>query len=118
MTVDIPSLDGWTAELRSGVLPLAVLGQLKEPQYSASLFQALEQRGLVSDPGTLTPLLRRLEKQKLLIGNWDETGVRPRKYYALSDAGKEAFEKMNSDWQSVAHELQQIVKGDGNRGVD
>lgn len=116
--MDIPSLDGWLTGLRSGILPLAVMGQLKEPKYSASLFQALEQRGLVTDPAILTPLLRQLEKQKLLIGNWDETGVRPRKYYALSGAGKEAFEKMNSDWKNVAHELQQILKGEGDREVD
>lgn len=116
--MDSSSLKGWAAGLRSGILPLAVLGQLKEPKYGASLFRALEQRGLVTEPGALAPLLRRLEKQKLLIGNWDESGVRPRKYYALSSEGKEAFEKMASDWQNVARELQQILKGDGDRDAD
>ncbi|MBT2570074.1 PadR family transcriptional regulator [Planococcus sp. ISL-110] len=109
------SLDGWASELRSGILPLAVLAQLKSPQYSSSLIQVLEQRGLLLDPGALAPLLRRLEKQKLLTGNWDQTGNRPRKYYALSEAGAEALKQLNGDWQNVMQELQQLIEGDGSQ---
>ncbi|HSI67843.1 MAG TPA: PadR family transcriptional regulator [Planococcus sp. (in: firmicutes)] len=113
--MDKTSWDDWAAELRSGILPLAVLAQLEAPQYSASLIQVLEQRGLLLDPGALAPLLRRLEKQKLLTGKWDQTGNQPRKYYALSEAGVEALEQMNSDWQKVTQELQQLIEGDGSQ---
>ena len=116
--MDNTLLDGWASELRNGVLALAVLTQLEKPQYSSSLIQMLEQRGLLMDPSALPPLMRRLEKQKLLIGNWDQTGKRPRKYYALSEAGREAVEHMNNDWQNVAQELQQLIEGDGSHGVD
>jgi PadR family transcriptional regulator, regulatory protein PadR len=109
--MDNSSLDDWTTELRKGILPLAVLGQLKAPQYSSALIQVLEQRGLLLDPGELPPLLRKLEKQKLLIGTWDKTGRRPRKYYALSEAGVEAFKRLNSDWQNVARELELLLDG-------
>lgn len=117
--MDSTSRDGWASELRNGVLALAVLTQLKTPQYSASLIQVLEQRGLLLDPGALPPLMRRLEKQKLLTGNWDQTtGDRPRKYYALSEAGEEALEQMYKDWQNVKRELQQLIEGDGSHGID
>ena len=116
--MDNTSLDGWSAELRSGILPLAVLAQLKAPQYSSALIQVLEQRGLLLDPGALAPLLRRLEKQKLLTGNWDQTGKRPRKYYALSETGVEALAKLNSDWENVRQELQEIIEGDDSHGID
>lgn len=117
--MDNSLLDGWASELRNGVLALAVLAQLETPQYSASLIQVLEQRGLLLDPGALPPLMRRLEKQRLLIGNWDQTaGKRPRKYYALSEAGREALEHLNNDWQKVTEELQQLIEGDGSHGVD
>ena len=109
------SLDGWASELRSGILPLAVLAQLETPQYGSSLIRALEQRGLLVDPSELAPLLRRLEKQKLLTGTWDQTGNRPRKYYVLSEAGVEALARLNSDWQNVTQELQQLIEGDGSQ---
>ena len=48
-------------ELRRGVLVLAVLGQLRSPQYGYSLRQALAGRGMPIEEGTLYPLLRRLE---------------------------------------------------------
>ena len=116
--MDNTLLDGWAAELRNGVLALAVLTQLEKPQYSSSLIRMLEQRGLLMDPSALPPLMRRLEKQKLLIGSWDQTGNRPRKYYALSEAGRDALVHMNNDWQKVTQELQQLIEGDGSHGVD
>lgn len=116
--MDNSSLDGWDTELRSGVLALAVMGQLKTPQYSSALIQVLENRGLLTDPSALPPLMRRLEKQKLLTGSWDQTGNRPRKYYALSDAGAEAFKQLTKDWQVVSKELQEIIEGDGSHEVD
>lgn len=116
--MDKSSLDGWASELRNGVLALAVLSQLKTPQYGSALVQLLEQRGLLLDPGALPPLLRRLEKQKLLTGNWDKTGNRPRKYYALSETGVEAFKQLNNDWQNVTQELQFLIEGDDSHGID
>ncbi|WP_422122450.1 PadR family transcriptional regulator [Planococcus sp. X10-3] len=116
--MDKSSLDGWSSELRNGILALAVMAQLKEPQYSSALIESLEQRGLLTDTGALTPLLRRLEKQQLLTGNWDQTGNRPRKYYALSEKGVETYKQLNSDWQNVTRELRQLIEGDDNDGVD
>ena len=49
---------------RRGTLTLAVLSQLRTPQYGYSLVQLLEKSGIVIDQSTLYPLLRRLEKQR------------------------------------------------------
>lgn len=116
--MDNATVEGWASELRNGILALAVLSQLKTPQYGSVLIQLLEQRGLLMDPSALQPLLRQLEKQKLLIGNWDQTGNRPRKYYALSEAGIEAYKQLNNDWQNVAQELQLLLEGDDSHDLD
>lgn len=116
--MDKSTLEGWSSEMRSGILALAVMGQLKTPQYSSKLIQVLERRGLLVDPSVLPPLMRRLEKQKLLTGNWDQTGSRPQKYYALSESGREAFEQLSVDWQNVTRELQELIRGDDSHGVD
>lgn len=59
-------LNSLTTELRRGTLTLAVLSQLKTPQYGYSLVQRLEKSGITIDQSTLYPLLRCL---KTRIGN-------------------------------------------------
>ncbi len=67
-------LNSLITELRRGTLTLAVLSQLRTPQYGYSLVQLLEKSGIVIDQSTsLYPLLRRLEKQELVTSSWDKT---------------------------------------------
>lgn len=48
-------LNSLTTELRRGTLTLAVLSQLKTPQYGYSLVQRLEKSGITIDQSTLYP---------------------------------------------------------------
>ena len=82
------SFENVILELRRGVIVLAVLSQLSEPQYGYSLIKRLADGGLELDQGTLYPLLRRLESQGLLTSDWRIEGERPRRYYVLSDEGR------------------------------
>ena len=72
-------------ELRRGTITLCVLSQLENPKYGYSLVETLQEKGMRIEPGTLYPLLRRLEKQELLSSEWETSGSKPRKYYKLSD---------------------------------
>ena len=100
-------LNSFTTELRRGTLTLAVLSQLRTPQYGYSLAQRLEQAGVVIEQSTLYPLLRRLEKQELVTSNWDTTESRPRKYYGI-----EIYEQLKSEWIAMTVELNSLLKGD------
>jgi PadR family transcriptional regulator PadR len=111
-------LHSLTTELRRGTLTLAVLSQLDTPQYGYSLVQSLEQSGIVIEQSTLYPLLRRLEKQELVTSHWDTTESRPRKYYVLSDFGKETFLKLKEEWERMSRELNHLLKGVENNGPD
>ncbi len=106
-----------TIELRRGTLTLAVLSQLNKPQYGYSLVQSLEEYGIVIDQSTLYPLLRRLEKQELLSSIWDTSESRPRKYYVLSDYGKEVFEALKKEWEKTSRELHVLLRGAENDGT-
>lgn len=88
-------------ELRRGVIVLAVLSQLDEEQYGYSLMKRLEDQGLQVDQGTLYPLLRRLEEQELLESSWQMETSRPRRYYVLSDFGKEVLAEMIREWSRI-----------------
>jgi PadR family transcriptional regulator, regulatory protein PadR len=87
------------AELRRGVLVLAVLSRLRTRQYGYSLRQALEAGGLPIEEGTLYPLLRRLEAQGVLESAWDTDGASPRRYYWLSADGHRLYKALGESWR-------------------
>ena len=107
-------LNSLTIELRRGTLTLAVLSQLRTPQYGYSLVQLLETSGISIDQSTLYPLLRRLEKQELVTSSWDTSESRPRKYYVLSEYGLEIFLQLKDEWIKNSKELYGLLKGEEN----
>ncbi|WLR59210.1 PadR family transcriptional regulator [Guptibacillus hwajinpoensis] len=111
-------LNSFITELRRGTLTLAVLSQLRSPQYGYSLVQSLEKSGISIEQSTLYPLLRRLEKQELVTSSWDTTESRPRKYYVLSEYGREIFEQLKVEWEKTSSELATLLKGEDERESD
>ena len=105
-------LNSLSTELRRGNLTLAVLSQLRTPQYGYSLVQLLEDSGIAIEQSTLYPLLRRLEKQELVTSSWDTSESRPRKYYVLSEYGLEIFLKLKDEWIRNSKELYELLKGE------
>lgn len=111
-------LNSLSTELRRGTLTLAVLSQLRTPQYGYSLVQLLEDSGIAIDQSTLYPLLRRLEKQELVTSSWDTAESRPRKYYRLSEYGLEVYMQLKKEWLKNSKELYALLKGDGEDEFD
>ena len=108
-------LNSFMTEFRRGTLTLAVLSQLRTPQYGYSLVQLLEKSGIYIDQSTLYPLLRRLEKQGLVTSSWDTSESRPRKYYVLSDLGLEVFTQLKEEWLRSSKELYELIKGEEDK---
>jgi DNA-binding PadR family transcriptional regulator len=87
------SADPLAGELRrAGVLPLLVLHFLADgPSYGNQLIERVEQlsRGLIGvNPNTMYPLLRRLEADGLVAGEWEHPERRSRRFYRLTAAGE------------------------------
>ena len=98
-----------TLELRRGVIVLAVLSQLGDAQYGYSLLKNLSSLGLEVDQGTLYPLLRRLESQGLLESVWKLEEARPRRYYAISAAGRKFLPKLKDEWNSIVAVMKKML---------
>ncbi len=96
-------------ELRRGVLILAVLSELREEHYGYSLRKNLATQGLEIDEGTLYPLIRRLEKQKLLSSEWREENNRKKRFYQLSNIGLEVLSKLTAEWRQTQSTLNEIL---------
>jgi len=110
MRMDTNIINNLIMELKRGTQILAVLSQLKSNQYGYSLLQALEEKGVNIEAGTLYPLLRRLESQGLLQSEWDTTESRPRKYYILSKDGIETYKTLIDEWRKIVFEMNVIIE--------
>lgn len=110
--MDESLIQNLSAELRRGTQILAVLSQMKETKYGYSLLQDLEDKHVEIEAGTLYPLLRRLESQGILKSEWDTSESRPRKYYLLSDDGKEVYDSMIKEWKRIVREMTTLLEGD------
>ena len=59
--------------------------------------------------GMLYPVLHRLEKDGLIKSNWTmNKDSRPRKYYEITEAGKEALKVEKEQWSQVNSVLNQV----------
>lgn len=101
--------DSLVLELRRGTIILSVLSQLREKQYGYSLTVLLQEKGVEVDAGTLYPLLRRLEKQELLESNWDTESAKPRKYYIMSEYGKEIYDRLCRQWADMVAVMNSLI---------
>src|SRR5690554_7147451 len=101
-----------TVELKRGTMVLLVLSQLHTNEYGYSLVQKLEEKKVPIEAGTLYPLLRRLEKQKLLVSEWDTSESRPRKFYLLSNEGEEVYKSLKNEWRSLGKQIDYLLKED------
>ena len=100
-----------TLELRRGTIVLSVLSQLGEPKYGYALVQILEERGMSIEAGTLYPLLRRLEKQGLLVSEWETSGTKPRKYYTITLFGKKVLQQLEQEWEALVKGMERLMNG-------
>jgi PadR family transcriptional regulator, regulatory protein PadR len=111
MAIEPDVLENLRSELRRGSLILAVLAQLRSEQYGYTLRKALAEHGMDIDEGTLYPLLRRLETQRLLVSEWREEDKRKKRFYVLSPEGKQILQQLLAEWKSIDSSLTAIVKG-------
>ena len=103
---DVPA--NWVTQLRKGILELCLLNQLRRgEQYGYDLVRGLaEIDGLVIQEGTVYPILSRLRREGLLRSRIRESEQGPpRKYYALTAAGRAALREMNTYWRRLTTKI-------------
>jgi PadR family transcriptional regulator, regulatory protein PadR len=109
---DLESPDKWEIQLRKGCLELAILAALWEDRcYGLEILRRLESDSdLVVSEGTVYPLLSRLKALGLLRSEWVESDVgHPRKYYALTPAGKRRAIEMSKTWTRFSTSMGKLL---------
>ncbi len=112
--------DKWEVQLRKGCLELAIMAALWEGRlYGLEILRRLESDSdLVVSEGTVYPLLSRLKALELLRSEWVESDSgHPRKYYALTPAGKKRAIEMAGVWAKFSSSMSKLIAplGKGNK---
>ena len=103
----------WKSQIKKGTLTFIALNILKNNEYYG--YELIEQirnhTEIEVAEGTLYPLMNRLKTENLVESKWveQETGI-PRKYYSLTETGKETLVQMNAYWSDLESAIKKIIK--------
>lgn len=98
-----------------GSLPLLILHTLsdgpKHGYWIAKDIKSQSQGVLDFKEGTLYPTLHGLEKQGLIEAYTEIENGRERRYYRLTDSGREALDHELEQWERYADAVSMVLKG-------
>lgn len=100
-------------QMRRGVLEYSILLILKRSdEYASSIIQKLKDVDIIVVEGTLYPLLIRLKNLGLLSYRWEESPQGPpRKYYMITDKGREQLAELDATWTELVRSIESIRNG-------
>ncbi|WP_299754413.1 PadR family transcriptional regulator [uncultured Pontibacter sp.] len=99
-------------QMRKGILEFCILEIISRGEvYASDMLEELTAAKMIVVEGTLYPLLTRLKNAQLLEYNWVEsTSGPPRKYYRLTDTGKEFLEQLRTTWSELVDSTEYIIR--------
>ena len=97
-------------QLRKGFLAYCVLKVASHHQkYTSDIIKHLQQADMMVVEGTIYPLLNRLQKDGLLAHEWQESEQGPpRKYYRVTDYGRDVMRHMQRDIEALNNTLEKL----------
>src|SRR5437868_6493997 len=97
-------------QLKKGVLDLLVLALLSRGDNYAYEIASRLADGIEMGEGTIYPLMRRMQDERLVETYLVESAQGPpRKYYRLTEAGKASFIQQKAAWTSFAAAVNGIL---------
>ena len=98
------------SQMRKGFLEYCILLIIsKKPAYVSDIITELKDAHLIVVEGTLYPLLSRLKNSGLLSYQWQESlQGPPRKYYELTDDGRQFLSELELAWNEINNTITAI----------
>jgi PadR family transcriptional regulator PadR len=112
------NISEWITQVRRGILEYCILLLVSDnPRYGYEIAAILQQwEPLAVTEGTLYPLLRRLLKEKYITSTWQESSSGPpRKYYYLTEEGKNLLKQMDHEWNHLIQGVMEIRQFKGEK---
>ena len=105
--------DNVKAQMRKGILEYCILAILsREDSYAPKIIAELKQAEMIVVEGTLYPILTRQKNAGLLTYRWEESPQGPpRKYYTLTETGREYLTTLDEAWDELVEQIRIIRHG-------
>jgi PadR family transcriptional regulator PadR len=110
--------DNWTNQLRKGVLELCILNDIRNRKmYGYGIARKFcKDEGLIISAGAIYPILRRLRHRELVETYMQDSPEGPtRKYYKLTEKGRDMVRRMNAYWHAIENQTDSIRKSQKKR---
>ncbi len=97
-------LENTQVQMRKGILEFCILEIIARGEaYASDMLEELTSARMIVVEGTLYPLLTRLKNAALLDYVWKESSSGPpRKYYTLTEAGRQFLGELRDTWEEMA----------------
>ncbi|HUN13745.1 MULTISPECIES: PadR family transcriptional regulator [unclassified Alistipes] len=105
--------DNVKAQMRKGILEYCILAILsREDSYAPKIIAELKAAKMIVVEGTLYPILTRQKNAGLLTYRWEESPQGPpRKYYTLTEKGREYLAALDEAWDELVKQIGTIRHG-------
>lgn len=105
------------SQFKRGIIEMCVLKIIsRKDMYGFELIENISKEIEVNE-NTIYPILRRLTKQDLFDTYTESMSIgAPRKYYTLTDLGKEKLNEYETEWKSFLDSVHRILGGASNEG--
>ncbi len=109
--MNIIFVEKWKSQVKKGTLTFIVLNVLRDKEFYGYEFieEVKKLTQIEIAEGTFYPLMNRLKKEGLVTSKWVEqkSGI-PRKYFTLTETGKETLKTMQTYWVDLASSIKKI----------
>lgn len=105
------NIENAQVQMRKGILEFCILHIISRGEiYASDMLDELTSARIMVVEGTLYPLLTRLKNAGLLDYKWVEsTSGPPRKYYLLTELGRNSLAALDDTWQELSDSVNSIV---------
>lgn len=103
--------------MRKGILEFGILHIISRGEvYASDMLAELTSAKIMVVEGTLYPLLTRLRKAGLAEYKWVESNSGPpRKYYTITDQGREFLANLEVTWLELVASTSQIISNKNSK---
>jgi PadR family transcriptional regulator PadR len=105
------NIENAKVQMRKGILEYCILQIISRGEiYASEILDELIDARIMVVEGTLYPLLPRLKNAGLLDYKWVESSSGPpRKYYVLTDTGKQSLDGLAETWDQLETSVRAIT---------
>ncbi|KHE69766.1 PadR family transcriptional regulator [Halobacillus sp. BBL2006] len=106
-----------SSQILKGILEGCLLSIIAEGEtYGYEMIEKLDAYGFTMvKEGSIYPLLLRMKKEGLVVTSSKKlpSGGPKRKYYSLTDQGKEELEAFKGRWSEISKAVHHLLEGEG-----